>query len=675
MDPLESNGLASVRHMILAGMPIEAEEALSRIAASGHGARIESGFIALLRDQEPGSVLSQLPDEHDLLQEDIVVNCRYWLLKGILENRRGDQNAAHDFLKKGEALAASHGYDDLRAETLLEIARVHAWAGQEVRSLRNFSAALASLLFAENSLLRFHAYLGLAKLNLEMGRAEDAVNYFNHAERVRPGEGSIFRQRFPVEYAPALLAADRYEDCLRLLEQMPEADVLALSSHRWFTKISTLAFAHMRAGNRIDAETLLAKLKEQYTADIANEYRDKELSRLKSEFELRFGSASHAVADLQDLVKWYAAKSYTQPVLALMRQIIEGQVAQGDVAGAEVTLLHALEYARKTGTVQAISTLRELRDSLDLSEIAVEETGRAIGYKLDARQGAYVLREQLGGGAYGTVYRAIDLDRDGMEVALKKFDLSSIYNPRVRTRLLASLKREIQACAQLPKHTGWAKVISWGEDSDHEFYLAQEYKRGPTLASLMQSNSPSPQEAVLIIKNLCLTLEALHGCGVLHCDLKPENIIMDTPTSPVLVDFGVANLVLPRSRAIRGGTKIYMSPESMLGLRARSSDDLYAVAVILLELLGHSPPEVDLISIKKLAGRQRILNQFRMLTSSRLNQDGNKLLSTILRDCLKPRVYGRLASAKVAARGFEEVLQYSAEANATLNTHEEAKMA
>ena len=91
--------------------------------------------------------------------------------------------------------------------------------------------------------------------------------------------------------------------------------------------------------------------------------------------------------------------------------------------------------------------------------------------------GAYILLERVGQGGFGTVYRALDIERD-REVAIKRFRLATLYSREQRENIIASIKNELDATAEL-SHPGIARTIACGREADGEYYVVQEFVKGP----------------------------------------------------------------------------------------------------------------------------------------------------------------------------------------------------
>lgn len=212
--------------------------------------------------------------------------------------------------------------------------------------------------------------------------------------------------------------------------------------------------------------------------------------------------------------------------------------------------------------------------------------------------GRFRIHRRLGKGGFGVVYLADDtlLHR---KVALKIPRLTALDDPEHRARFL----REGRATAGL-YHPHILPVYEAGEE-DGLCYLTSLYCSGPTLAKwLREHNGPiAPETAAQIISLLADAIQHAHQHGVLHLDVKPSNVLLDTtqscgslPFTPLLADFGLAKLVdavltLTASNSMMG-TPRYMAPEQATG-RNRDigpATDVYALGVVLYELITGAVP-------------------------------------------------------------------------------------
>ncbi|MGH9702543.1 MAG: serine/threonine-protein kinase, partial [Candidatus Acidiferrales bacterium] len=208
------------------------------------------------------------------------------------------------------------------------------------------------------------------------------------------------------------------------------------------------------------------------------------------------------------------------------------------------------------------------------------DTGAVIG-------GRYEVLQLLGEGGMGAVYKVRDTAVDRL-IALKVIrpDLAS------RPEILARFKQELILARQVT-HKNVIRLFDLGE-ADGVKFITMDFIEGRDLKSLLKERGKLPSgEAVKIIAQVCRALDAAHSEGVVHRDLKPQNIMLDANGRVTVMDFGIA-----RSAAMPGmtqtgaliGTPEYMSPEQARGQPVDARSDLFTLGIIFYELLTGSTP-------------------------------------------------------------------------------------
>ena len=191
--------------------------------------------------------------------------------------------------------------------------------------------------------------------------------------------------------------------------------------------------------------------------------------------------------------------------------------------------------------------------------------------------GRYRIIRSLGRGGMGIVYHADDL-RLGHAVALKFLPPELAADPR----RLAQFHSEVSLARQI-SHPNVCRVYDIG-DVDGHLFLSMEFIDGEDLSSALRRRGPFPEaEAVELIRQICAGLSAVHARGILHRDLKPANIMLGAAGQVHLMDFGIAGAA-EAQHAIEG-TPAYMAPEQLLGKDLTTQSDIYAVGLVIHEML------------------------------------------------------------------------------------------
>jgi serine/threonine-protein kinase len=218
--------------------------------------------------------------------------------------------------------------------------------------------------------------------------------------------------------------------------------------------------------------------------------------------------------------------------------------------------------------------------------------GRTLG-------GRYEILDLIGSGGMGEVYRARDRDLDEL-IALK------VIRPELQSLpgVIAGFRSEVKLARRVT-HRNVARAFELGHDDGLTFYT-MELVDGRSLTRRMASGRVLAGDAVEIALALCDALDAAHAAGVIHRDLKPDNVLIAVDGRVVLTDFGIAAVARDAAGGLQG-TPRYIAPEQARGEPATPAADLYALGVILYELLTGGPAFTGSL-LEILAAKERLVH-------------------------------------------------------------------
>ena len=252
--------------------------------------------------------------------------------------------------------------------------------------------------------------------------------------------------------------------------------------------------------------------------------------------------------------------------------------------------------------------------------------------------GRYEIQGVLGQGGMGAVYKARDRELDRL-IALK------VIRPELATdpAILQRFKQELILSRNIT-HKNVVRIYDLGE-ADGIRFISMEYVDGEDLRTILRREGKfSPKKAITVVEQVCRALDSAHTEGVIHRDLKPQNIMRDKHGRIVVMDFGLARSLGDSGMTQTGaivGTLEYMSPEQALGSTLDQRSDIFSVGLIFYELLtGKAPYEAD-TAIASLMKRTRE----EAPSASDVEASVPRSLSAIVSRCLERESANRYHSA------------------------------
>ena len=290
----------------------------------------------------------------------------------------------------------------------------------------------------------------------------------------------------------------------------------------------------------------------------------------------------------------------------------------------------------------------QIGDTLNQDAESLEQSRgqSALAGEPPAAVPGYRILKPIGEGKYGSVWLARE-QNTGKHVAIK------FYTHR-RGVDWSLLGREVEKLAVLYTSRSIVGLLAVGWDHDPPYYV-MEYLENGSLASRLSHGPLTASDAIRIATRICQALVHAHGSGILHCDLKPANILLDQDFEPRLCDFGQSRLADEHSHAL--GTLYYMAPEQA-DLRAVPDArwDVYALGALIYHMLTGSPPfrtednDRRLNAARTLNDRlqlyRQIVRQSPKPTEHRKVSGVDPQLAELVDRCLTPDVSRRLTNAQ-----------------------------
>ncbi|MGH7656368.1 MAG: protein kinase domain-containing protein [Gemmatimonadaceae bacterium] len=304
------------------------------------------------------------------------------------------------------------------------------------------------------------------------------------------------------------------------------------------------------------------------------------------------------------LLSFAIARQITRPVMQLVdatRRAADGDYS-ADIsvkAGGEIGTL-ANAFRAMLADLRAKQELVALLDSGAMIEAhtvrmaattgtvanAAQQVGVTPGQRFAQR---YEVKEVLGVGGMGMVFKAIDSEL-GEVIAIKTLKQELLSEDATA---LERFKSEIRLARRI-SHRNVVRTHDLGESSG-VYFITMEYVDGTTLKELIRRRGRLPVSATLTVaKQLCRALEVAHEQGVIHRDIKPQNMVVEPDGTLKVMDFGIARLAKRQSgmtqQGMVVGTPEYMAPEQLMGQDIDVRADIYAAGCVIYECVTGSPP-------------------------------------------------------------------------------------
>src|ERR1039458_1762943 len=267
------------------------------------------------------------------------------------------------------------------------------------------------------------------------------------------------------------------------------------------------------------------------------------------------------------------------------------------------------------------------------------------------RIGRYKIVRELGRGAMGVVYHAID-PNIGRPVSIKTIHFGGNRKPEEIERQRERLFREARSAGML-SHPGIVTIYDVEQQGDLA-YIAMEYVDGPTLDQMLSASEPLGAERMFsILGQTAVALDYAHSKGIVHRDIKPANIMLSADGTAKIADFGIAKITAAENLTMTGsivGTPHYMSPEQVQGQPVDGRSDQFSLAVIAYEMLtGEKPYTGEHLTtvVYKIVAEEPV-------PPHRLNPSLSTGIENVLRKALAKKADGRYRNCQEFIESLEK---------------------
>jgi tRNA A-37 threonylcarbamoyl transferase component Bud32 len=608
---------------------------------------IDGCFGDLAANASADTILPKLREIEPWVANDAKLKARLLRARAIATNRLGFGSEALGDLHDARRLLETTDDAAELAKVFLAISTVFIWRGDGREAALALLRAVAESIGSDDHTSTALALIEAGRLQIENGRPGDAQALLARGLALG-GDALPVReyQRAWISLLQATIAADLLDKAKSLRELA--AGVLKDASQR-LNMLAQLEWARLDrlSGDLASARAALAAAAALAPAD-PESFELVEIAHAEAELALAEGDAAGADRLLHDVViaRYASDDLATREVQArlLHAQALDLLDRHDE---AERTLGAALRRAMARGLngyADQVRSRMAARGSDERAGLSGDVPAAAVSPDTASR---FVRQRPLGAGGFAKVLRAYDLEL-GVEVAIKRSSLKDIYDPGLRGRLLEAARTEVEAASRL-NHPGIARVYGLLAEPGGDSLLIEEFIEGPTLRDAMKGKL-DPARAYDLFARVAFSLAAVHATGVVHRDIKPDNIILRGGAAPALVDFGIA-LLSKGGDTASGGTPGYMPPEQAKGGRIDARTDLYALGVTAYEVLTGKIPEEDSSFLPAIAAsfwRKRVLRD--QLVDAGIDAGAAELIASLM----APHPRWRPAAAAIVGTSFAE---------------------
>ncbi|BDX05860.1 hypothetical protein MACH26_13810 [Planctobacterium marinum] len=503
-------------------------------------------------------------------------------LQGVLFNRAGKRSRAIDCFVVAEKVAEEQRQGVWIIEVLLERSSVFAWMGQLSSSLDDLLLAVALATEEKYPQALQIAWLKLGQLNREKNDYNKAIKFLVLASELKECHLSPEEQvKLNLDIANNYCDLGDYQTAKTIKEQTV---VDESNTYNQFL----LALLNIRiaagAGEFESLKTLVARAT---SASDGSEWQKIIINAIYGS-ALTIAEPSIAIELLCSTESYFEKNQLKSHLWRCLISLVEAYINAGE---------HQFAVAKFARAKQLTGSLQNWRLMEKMDELAVKyhlhsgpdcKDNVSIVSSFEEADNGYVILNELGRGGFATVYRAFDVVKQ-CEVALKYFVLDKPTDIHIGAATESSLRQEL-AMVSLLEHPNIAPPLAFGKMKETDFYIVSRLVEGECIR-LVDTSEFNIADKVALLIPVYSALAHVHSKGVVHGDVKPENIMVDKTGRTYLIDFGSATLIGQNSRRIESaGTLRYLPPEVLSGATGNYSQDVFAMALTFCEVLLNEYP-------------------------------------------------------------------------------------
>lgn len=555
-------------------------------------AKIELIFIQPIKYFNDDAFIKQLTQEVKQLPKDRLLARLFHGLAILMQWRRSTP-AALKYLFSCQDIYRQINEVEGLARVLDTLGSVFASIANHEQALLFYSESLAKKIVIKDSPGQAITLGNLGRLCLQLGRYQQARSFVEQDLVLSENESDETKARLFNLLARIDIAEKKWSDAEHKLDSAIEL-LDPKNKDSLFFCIKDQVLLSLENNNTEGVKAKITRMTKLLPRE--SDYHSAHLQLVKNRFEQQ--NQVIDVKKAEELLSLIEGMDLPEMELDYRLWIAKLANDSGQSKRTQQHLLLCRKLAKRTGFKRYLSEISSLMLSLEITENIKEEVLKTISNNASSVEDGYLIRSKLGSGGFADVFLAHDMVNN-RDVALKQLHSNDLADHKLQKRSWDQARLEFESVSGL-NHPSIAKVYAIGHDVMGSPYLVQEYISGGDIGNLMQQTN-SLSTALTHLIPIARALAAIHELGVIHRDVKPENILINQQGVTVLVDFGIALLKQSRFKNDQiQGTENYVAPEQKLSTDIDLSVDLFSLGCVLYEWISGEKIKIEQNQTSKL---------------------------------------------------------------------------